>query len=111
MNAVWEKLLEKIKKVLEKDFNLDMDGTDERLAYLIYVISMGEKEVRKLPRQWITEALALAPVDYWRKEKPSFIVFQRGIYKSLHRIYDNYYKDLFTFDFFTVLNFVLEAVK
>jgi len=108
MKNLWEKLLGNIKEVLVREYHLDMDGSDERFAYVIYVMMMSANE-RKLPKEWLKEAYELAPTDYWRKEKVPFPAFQRGIYHTLHRI-DNVQKNP-VFDFFAVVLRVIEKVK
>lgn len=107
-NNILGKVLKGIKETLEKDFRLDMDGTDERLAYLVYAILMDDTETRKKPKEWITDAFMLAPVDYWRDDKCTFALFQRSIYRSLHKAIDG---TELQFEFFTVLKAIIEKVK
>lgn len=109
MNNIWEKLMNAIKDVLAKKYRLDMDGTDERLAYLVYAAMMGEKGVRKSPNQLVKEAYELAPIDYWRKTRVSFSIFQRSIYRTLHRAFDG--DQPIELDFFKAINAFIEQVK
>lgn len=110
MKDIWEKIMNAIKDTLYRTFGLDMDGSDERLAYLVYVMMMGDRTVRRLPKAWIKDAYALAPTDYWLDEKISFDGFQRSIYRSLKKAYIELGMHG-AFEFYATMDAIIGAVK
>jgi len=106
MAKLWERFLDKTRDVLARTFRLDMNGTDERLIYVVYVISTAEKGERKRPIDWLREAYEIAPIDYWLAEKVSFAVFQRSIYRTLTRAFPDE-----AFNFFVLIGRILDELN